>query len=454
MILTPIELGRRIIKDFQTPPFILEWQKLYNDLIYKDRFNRLVISAPVRHGKSWFWAKLGIAAYLMNHPDRRVAYVSHMNLADEYGWLVRGIIQDYGKKFRGVQIAKDTQSKTNFKMTAGGGLTCYSAGNPISGFGFDLIVVDDIVRKQEETDNEGQREKIWRYFYSDLLNRLTPTGKMAVIMARRHPDDLCGRLKDHSSLSDLPPSKRFAFKVYKAINGDQALWPQEWPIEKLRDTEKDYALAGNSYLFNSLYQQDPSLSPAGLEWSGDLFNGITYTEMPVGTIPKIKVCALDPSKGRNARTGDYGAMCYLIIDTNGHVWCEDIKLVRLPGPQLEDQFIAWIEAHPCDGACVESDLDGGSMCEMITRKLTMANKLGLANKMWNLPSAGLGEKAERLRRDLSRLLAVRKLHIKEVGHFRLALSQFRNFSPHGNDHDDSVDCISMGVRMAIKLCGG
>lgn len=454
MRLTPIELGRRIIQDYQTPRFILEFQSLYDDLLYRNRFDRLAMVAPVRHGKTYFWSWMGISAYLMNHPERRVAYVSHANLADEFGYKIRQTITDYGMKFRGVKLAKDTQSKINFKTTAGGGLACYTAGNPISGFGFDFILVDDIQKKQEELDSELQRDKIWRWFYSDLINRLTPTGKIAAVMARRHPDDIMGRLKDHSALGDLPASKRWAFKTYKALTDGVPLWPTEWPKKKLEDTQKDYELAGNDYLFQCLYQGDPITSPAGLEWAGELFNGIEYDELPAGTRIKLRTVALDPSKGKNSKKGDFAALVHILVDETGTVWVDDCCLVRLPGPQLEDRFIAWMESHQHDGAAIESDMDGGSIAEMIGRKLISKNRLDLSNKIWNLPSKGLGDKSERLRRDLSRLLVNRKLKIKRTGHYKLLLSQFRNFSPHGRDHDDGPDAVSMGVRMAVKIASG
>lgn len=449
--LTPIILGQRTVKGWQSPPHVIEWNRLYNQHLYTNDCPRLAIVAPVRHAKTWFWSWMGISTYLMNHPEKRVAYVSHANLADEYGYKIRQTIDLYGPMLRGVQIARDTRSICNFKTTAGGGLSCYSAGNPIAGFGFDWILVDDVQKKQEELDSILQRDKIWRYFYSDLINRLTPTGRIAVIMARRHPDDLLGRLNEHNMLSDLPKDKRWAFKTYRAIKDNKALWPTEWPLQKLRDIQKDYELAGNSYLFQCLYQGDPLTSPAGLEWSGDLFNGVEYDELPKGTIIHRQICALDPSRGKNSRKGDFGAMVHVIIDTTGCVWVDDCRAVRLPGPQLEDDFIIWLETHECDGAAIESDMDGGSFAEFVTRKLVEKNRLDLANKIWNLPSQGLGDKAERLRRDLSRLLAQKKLKFRRTGHYRLMLSQFRNFSPHSRDHDDLPDAVSMAVRQAIKL---
>lgn len=453
--LTPLILGQRTVKGWLNPKHVVEWNDLYRRHLYTNEMPRLAVSGPVRHAKTWFWSWMGISTYLMNHPERRVLYVSHSALADEYGYKIRQTIDLYGMLFRGISLAPDTRGKTDFRTSAGGGLTCASSGMAISGFGYDWILADDLQKAQLELDSEMQRDKIWRWFYSDLINRLTPTGRICFIMARRHPLDVMGMLQEHSLLSDLPPDKRWNFIVYRAIQDDgTALWPSEWSLSKLQATERDYELAGQAYLFECLYQQRPDVSPAGLEWSGELFDNIEYDELPPGVEIKTKVCALDPSKGKNARTGDFAAMCHLLIDTTGIVWIDDSRLVRLPGPQLEDDFIAWLESHECDGAAVESDLDSGSFAEFVTRKLVEKNRLELANKIWNLPSQGLGDKSERIRRDLSQLLCQKKLKIRRMGHYKLGLSQFRNFSPHGKGHDDFPDCVSMGVRMAIKLvCG-
>jgi hypothetical protein len=450
--LTVLKLGFHTVKEFKAPPHVRRFQELYNELIYGDEWNRLAISAPVRHAKSWTFSWLGMAAYLLNHPERRVLYLAYEDLAEEYGGKVRQTIEDYGPRLTGVRLNRANRSKTNFRTIAGGGLTAKSAGSSISGFGYDLIVLDDVQKKQEETDNEAMRLKIWNWFYSDVCNRSTPEGKIIAVMARRHPQDIMGMLQEQTMMEDLPQSKRWNFQIFKAIQDDgTALWPEEWSIEKLRDTEKDYELAGTSYLFNCLYQSDPMVSPAGLEWDAKLFDGIEYDEIPAGTRFIKEVVALDPSKGKHAHKGDFAAMCHLLIDSTGCVYIDDCALVRLPGPFLEDRFISWMETHRHDGAAIESDLDNGSMAEQIGRKLIDKNRLDLQQKIWSMPSQGQGDKSERLRRYLSRLLCNRKLKIRRTGHYRLMLSQFRNFSPHGKDHDDGPDSVAIGVRCAIEL---
>jgi hypothetical protein len=452
--LTPIELGRRTVKDWQSPPHVQEFQKLYQELLYGNSFKRLALTAPVRHAKTWLWSWMGISAYIMNNPEKRVCYVSHAGLADEYGYKIRQEIETYGDLFRGVRLAKDTRSKTDFRTTQGGGLTCLSAGAAISGFGYDFILCDDLQKAQEELDSELQRSKVWRWFFSDLINRLTPRGRICCMMARRHPYDIIGMLKEHSLLSDLPEDMRWHFVQFRALNNGEALWPQEWSKERLEATQKDYELAGNAYLFNCLYLGDAEDSPVGLEWSGELFNGIEYDALPPGVIAKVRVCSLDPSKGKDAKSGDFAALVYLIVDTNGNVWVDDCRLVRQPGPELEASYMAWMAEHPCDISVIESDMDSGSMAAMITRRLMDSNRLADANKIYNLPSRGLGDKVERVRRDLSVLLCQKRLKVRRAGHYKLLLSQCRAFSPHSKTHDDGPDAVSMAVRGAIKYLGG
>ena len=448
-LLTPLELGRRTIRDWRLPKHFMEFQQFHDELL-ANHYNRLAISCPVRHGKSWFWGWMVPACYLMNYPERRVAYVSHASLAEEYGYKIRQTIESYGPLFRGVSLKTDSRSKTDFRTNKEGGLTAISAGATISGFGYDLIICDDLQKKQEELDTETQRDKIWRWLYSDLINRLTPNGKVVAIMARRHPDDVMGRIREQSDMADLPPDKRWTFKNYKAISDTgMPLWPSEWPLEKLRATEKDYELAGNSYLSQCLYQGDPMTSPAGLEWHAGLFADIEIDELPKDFMQKAAVISLDPSKGRHTNKGDFAAMGHILLGADGVFYLVDCRLVRQPGPELEDTYIAWAKTHDHDSNIIESDMEGAaSMAEMVCRRLRDEHaSFDLANKVHSVSVQDIsaGDKYERVRKILSILLCQRRIKIVRTGHYRLALSQMRNFGPNSKDHDDACDMLANGV---------
>jgi predicted phage terminase large subunit-like protein len=67
-------------------------------------------------------------------------------------------------------------------------------GGTIRGFRADLAILDDPIKSYEEAESETIRAGNWTWFTSDLLSRLTPTGRIVLIATPMHEDDLMGRL--------------------------------------------------------------------------------------------------------------------------------------------------------------------------------------------------------------------------------------------------------------------
>src|SRR5690606_14668027 len=55
-------------------------------------------------------------------------------------------------------------------------------------------IIDDPVKNSEEANSEVIREKIYQWYQSTLYTRLTPDGRIIIVMTRWHEDDLVGRL--------------------------------------------------------------------------------------------------------------------------------------------------------------------------------------------------------------------------------------------------------------------
>jgi predicted phage terminase large subunit-like protein len=76
----------------------------------------------------------------------------------------------------------------------GGSYLAAGVGGAIRGFRADLAILDDPIKSYEEAESETIREGNWTWFVSDLLSRLTPTGRIVLIATPMHEDDLMGRL--------------------------------------------------------------------------------------------------------------------------------------------------------------------------------------------------------------------------------------------------------------------
>jgi predicted phage terminase large subunit-like protein len=83
---------------------------------------------------------------------------------------------------------------SEWETAEGGGLRAVGVGSGVTGFGANLIVIDDPVKSREQANSERNREKIWDWFNDDLYTRLEPDGAIILIQTRWHEDDLAGRL--------------------------------------------------------------------------------------------------------------------------------------------------------------------------------------------------------------------------------------------------------------------
>jgi predicted phage terminase large subunit-like protein len=81
-----------------------------------------------------------------------------------------------------------------------GGYNNYLATSPTgtaTGFGADVIIVDDLIKNAEEANNELVKEKHWIWFTDTMMSRLEEGAKIIIIMTRWASDDLAGRALEH-----------------------------------------------------------------------------------------------------------------------------------------------------------------------------------------------------------------------------------------------------------------
>ncbi|MBP9665262.1 MAG: hypothetical protein KBD94_11620, partial [Pyrinomonadaceae bacterium] len=85
-------------------------------------------------------------------------------------------------------------SEAEWETRTGGGLRAVGVGSGVTGFGANLIIVDDPVKSRAEAESIKYRERVWDWFNDDLYTRLEPNGQIILIQTRWHEDDLAGRL--------------------------------------------------------------------------------------------------------------------------------------------------------------------------------------------------------------------------------------------------------------------
>lgn len=220
---------------------------------------RLMIFMPPRHGKSMLASEFFPAWYLGRNPEHYVIASTYaQDLADDFGRKVKAQIQDKGYQaiFPGVKLAEDSQSVKRFHVDGGlevgtaqrGAYYAVGAGGPLTGRGAHLLLIDDPVKNREEADSETVRRRLRDWYTSTAYTRLMPGARIVLIQTRWHEDDLGGwLLSEHQhegwDVLSLP-----------AIDGDKALWPEQYDAETLGKIKASIGLRD----WTALYQQQPS----------------------------------------------------------------------------------------------------------------------------------------------------------------------------------------------------
>lgn len=197
--------------------------------------------------------------------------------------------------------------------------------------------------------------------------------------------------------------------------------------------------------FESEYQSNP-VDPAACEWPEEYFNwpGFWFDAWPKHL--EVRVTALDPSKGKDAKHGDYSAIVDYGRDANGNEYIEG-DLARRPATVIVADLVKHVLAFNPDVVVLEAiafqelfaaPIQAAFAAAHITTALTLEEDVAT--------------KIVRVRR-LTGMLHQRR------GHFRarspgtaLGVRQMQDF-PNG-DHDDFPDAVEKARRAAIELVNG
>ncbi len=83
---------------------------------------------------------------------------------------------------------------SEWETAIGGGFRAVGVGGGVTGFGANLIIIDDPIKSRAEAESPKFRERLWKWFNDEIYTRLEPGGVIIIIQTRWHEDDLAGRL--------------------------------------------------------------------------------------------------------------------------------------------------------------------------------------------------------------------------------------------------------------------
>lgn len=246
---------------------------------------RLIITVPPRHMKSITTA-VAFPAFALGHdPSLKFLVASYGGeLAAKHARDFRMVVESpwYGSLFPGTVHGATRNTDGEFTTSRNGGRKAVSLGGALTGFGADIIIVDDLM-KAADASSEIERQRVRDFFEQTLVSRLNDkrTGAIIVIQQRLHEDDLVGYLTErpgytHINLraiateDEIVPIGRGRVKCRR--KGEE-LFPDREPRDVLDAIRVDVGPVA----FSAQYQQDPA-PPDGAILRWELIE--TYDEQP------------------------------------------------------------------------------------------------------------------------------------------------------------------------------
>lgn len=242
----------------------------------------LIVNMPPRAGKSRTMGNL-VEWIFGKDPSKKVMTGSYNEtLSTAFSKQVRNTIQMvkadpyipvYSDVFPNVRIKQGDGAMNLWALE--GGHQNYLATSPSgtsTGFGCQILQVDDIIKNALEAYNANIKQGHWEWFTSTMLSRLEEGGKIIIVGTRWATDDLTGRALKH--FGDL--GLKIKHVVMKAKNDDGTMLCDDILSAKSYEIKKA-TMPKDIFLAN--YQQEP------VDIKGRLYTSLkTYD----GELPKFK----------------------------------------------------------------------------------------------------------------------------------------------------------------------
>ena len=436
-----------VMKAFETlhpgaPPLELSWYLkaiCYQlSLVLAGEEKRLVVTVPPRHLKS-VTASVAFVAFVLGHdPKAKIMVASYsQDLARQHSNQTRNIMESewYKKLFPRTRISDRGNRALELETTAGGVRKAVSVGGSITGFGADIIIVDDCM-KADEAKSPVERQRVRDWFDNTLLSRLNDksTGRIISIQQRLHEDDLPAYMLEkgykHLNLPAVAETEELvaigAGQLYRRKVGG-LLNPSREDQATLEQLRRDFG----PVVFSAQYQQEPVTADGNMirmEWFG------TYDEAP----PRhqfLKIIQSWDTGMTSAPTSDYSVCMTWGFEREECKWyLLDVFRKRLDFPDLRRAVVDLRRRWRADKMIMEEAGSGYAIYQDLRSK----------GEKWPLMIKPVVSKEERFNGCLGEI---------EAGHFLLPseapwLADLRHelkAFPQGK-YDDQVDTLSQFIK--------
>lgn len=340
-----------------------------------------IINVPPRHGKSRTAGNL-VEWFLGNDPTKKIMTGSYNEtLSTMFSKNVRNSIQAvkadiykpvFSDVFPGVRIKYGDAAMNLWSLE--GGYNNYLATSPTgtaTGFGCDLMIIDDLIKTAKEAYNARVLEEHWTWFTDTMLSRLEEGGKIIIIMTRWHSEDLAGRVLEWCK----GKGKRYRHIAMKALIDKEShtmLCPEILSyasyMDKISAMGEDIASAN--------YNQEP------IDLKGQLYTSFkTYDDVPRDTTGK----PLFSSVRNYTDTADEGSdyLCSITYGVyNKEAYILDVIYTQKPMEDTEPMVAKALFEYGVNRAKIESNNGGRGFARSVNSILKQEYKSNKTKVRW------------------------------------------------------------------------
>ena len=413
-------------------------------LVQRGETKRLVINLPPRSLKSTI-TSVAFTAYVLGlDPTRRIVVVSStLDLAIKHSNDFRRIVNAdwYRRAFPGMRLSKTKNTETEVVTTTGGYRLAMSIDSTITGWGGDILIVDDVV-KPTDACSDSKRNDVNEWYRKELVTRLDDkvNGVIILVMQRLHPDDLSGYV-----LKETPPWRHLKLPAIAEDDERIQIGDDEFhtrrkgdPLHPEREPKSaldDLMSRMGSEDFAAQYQQCPVPTGGTMikrEWIK------YYDNLPVRTASSYIFQSWDTAVKPEA--GHSFSACTTWLFHEEKYYLVDVFRDRLDFPTLRDRAIAHAKKHKPNTILVEDTAVGSALVDNLKRAGFQA-----------VPVKPVGSKVDRMSIQSPKFEMGEVLLPKETPFLAEFLTELLMF-PRA-PHDDLADATSQALAHKGRAFG-
>lgn len=336
------------------------------EAIERGELKRLIVLMPPRHGKSELVSLRFPCWYLARHPDDYIIQAGYAeSIALHHSRQARDIfisseamrlfpyIHHRPERPGQETVIPERQAAHEWGTKQGGSYYAVGIGGGLTGRGFDVGIIDDPVKDEEEASSSTYRERAWDWYQKVFRTRAEPDAAIILVMTRWHQEDLAGRLLNQAR--EDPTADQWEVLHFKASEDGRALWPERYSINELMKIQSSIG----SRAYESLYQGSPTIAEGQIikrEWWR------YYRERPqfLKTMHSWDTAFKDKSQN------DY-SVCTVWGEAQNGFYVLDVWREKVEFPELKRVAVALYERDRPNVVIVEDKASGQSLIQELQR---------------------------------------------------------------------------------------